>query len=256
MKENNSISWDFYCKIRKAVETLRIYEKLALKYSPHGFHLAFSGGKDSQVIYHLAKMSGVKFKAYFYKTSVDPGELLSFIRANYPDVTWINPRKTMFRLILENKMLPTQRIRFCCREIKEVRGLNELVIQGIRKEESSNRKKRIEFTSDCKFGCDKPLLSIILDWTEEEVFEFLKIIGVPVCSLYKKKGDRIGCIGCPMNTKERKKRWRDYPLHQRGYINTIKKLMDMGKFKDFESSEEVFDWWCSGISKKKYMARK
>ena len=40
-------------KIDKAIETLRKYEKLALKYSPDGFHVAFSGGKDSQVIYEL-----------------------------------------------------------------------------------------------------------------------------------------------------------------------------------------------------------
>lgn len=43
-------------KIDKAIETLQKYEKLALKYSPSGFHVAFSGGKDSQVIYELCQM--------------------------------------------------------------------------------------------------------------------------------------------------------------------------------------------------------
>lgn len=50
-------------KIDKAIETLQKYEKLALKYSPSGFHVAFSGGKDSQVIYELCRMAGVKFNA-------------------------------------------------------------------------------------------------------------------------------------------------------------------------------------------------
>ena len=64
-------------KIQHSIELIRKAEKLALSYNDFGFHLAFSGGKDSQVIYELAKMAGVKFKAYFYKTSVDPRELLS-----------------------------------------------------------------------------------------------------------------------------------------------------------------------------------
>jgi|BioPla2DNA2_1021312.scaffolds.fasta_scaffold139017_3 phosphoadenosine phosphosulfate reductase len=86
-------------KIRHSIELLRNSEELALKYNDFGFHLAFSGGKDSQVVYELAKMAGVKFKAFFYKTSVDPKELLRFIRANYPDVEWIRPKMTMFQLI-------------------------------------------------------------------------------------------------------------------------------------------------------------
>jgi phosphoadenosine phosphosulfate reductase len=78
-------------KVQHSIELIRKAEKLALTYNDFGFHLAFSGGKDSQVIYELAKMAGVKFKAYFYKTSVDPRELLSFIRSNYPDVEWVRP---------------------------------------------------------------------------------------------------------------------------------------------------------------------
>ena len=64
-------------------------EKMALQYSPDGFHVAFSGGKDSQVIHELCRMAHVKFKAYFYQTSVDPPELLRFIRTNYPGVAWL-----------------------------------------------------------------------------------------------------------------------------------------------------------------------
>lgn len=243
-------------KIDKAIETLQKYEKLALKYSPSGFHVAFSGGKDSQVIYELCRMAGVKFNAYFYKTSVDPMEVLRFIRSNYPDVTWLYPEKTMFQLILKNKMLPLRNRRYCCEVIKERRGLNELVVTGIRKEESARRAKRKEFTSDCKLGCDKPLLSIILDWTTSEVFEFLKMRNIPVCPLYKIM-DRIGCIGCPMNSKGQRSGFRMYPLHRRAYINTIEKLRTLyGKYLEFDSAEDAFNWWCSGVSKAIYLANK
>ncbi|MBA7538770.1 hypothetical protein ES705_31047 [subsurface metagenome] len=89
-------------KIEDSIRTIQKTEKLALSYNSFGFHLAFSGGKDSQVVYELCKMAGVKFKAFFYKTSVDPKELLSFIRNKYPDVEWIKPKMTMYQLILKN----------------------------------------------------------------------------------------------------------------------------------------------------------
>ena len=42
-------------KIDHSIELLRKGEKLAFKMSPDGYYLAFSGGKDSQAIYQLAK---------------------------------------------------------------------------------------------------------------------------------------------------------------------------------------------------------
>ena len=45
-------------KIERAIENLKLYEKTALRMHPDGYYLAFSGGKDSQVIFHLAQMAG------------------------------------------------------------------------------------------------------------------------------------------------------------------------------------------------------
>lgn len=86
-------------KIDYSISVIQKAESLALKYQDFGFHVAFSGGKDSQVILELCKMAEVNHKAFFYKTSVDPPELLSHIRNNYPDVEWIRPKMTMFQLI-------------------------------------------------------------------------------------------------------------------------------------------------------------
>jgi phosphoadenosine phosphosulfate reductase len=124
-------------KVQHSIELIRKAEKLALTYNDFGFHLAFSGGKDSQVIYELAKMAGVKFKAYFYKTSVDPRELLSFIRSNYPDVEWVRPKMTMYQLIFKKGMLPLRQARFCCEYLKERNGVDAVVITGITADESA-----------------------------------------------------------------------------------------------------------------------
>lgn len=55
-------------KVQKAIDRLRMFEP------PEGYYLAFSGGKDSQTIYHLTKMAGVKFDAHYNHTTVDPPE--------------------------------------------------------------------------------------------------------------------------------------------------------------------------------------
>ena len=68
-------------KIDKSITLLRKAEALALKYDPQdGFYLAFSGGKDSQALYHIAKLAGVRFKAHMNATSIDPAEVIRFVR--------------------------------------------------------------------------------------------------------------------------------------------------------------------------------
>ena len=243
-------------KIDNSIALIKKAEKMALSYSGDGFHLSFSGGKDSQVIYELAKMAGVKFQAYFYKTSVDPKELLSFIRENYPDVIWLKPKKTMFQLILIKKCLPTRISRWCCEYIKERNGLNRVTIIGIRKSESVRRSKRKEFTTVCKAGCDKNLLSPILEWKDSDVWSFLALRGIKACSLYQVQ-TRIGCIGCPMSSHHREELERN-PKFKKAYINTAQKVIDnypeSAFAKHFTSGEDAVNWWTSGIGINKYCA--
>ena len=80
-------------KIDYSIALLRKAESMALLLDPeNGFYLAFSGGKDSQALYHIAQMAGVKFKAHMNLTSVDPPEVIRFVRRQYPDVELINLR--------------------------------------------------------------------------------------------------------------------------------------------------------------------
>ena len=242
-------------KIKRSIELIKKFEGAALAYKPYGYHLAFSGGKDSQVLYELSKMAGVQFKPFFYKTSIDPPELLSFIKTHYPDVTWLKPEMTMFQLILKKKMLPLRNRRYCCEYLKERQGLNELIQIGIRKEESKKRGKRKPFESSCKFGKDQTILSPILEWKARDVWTFLNQRGVQTTDLYK-AFNRIGCIGCPLHPKSARLELHLYPNFKKAYLNTIAKLMAMGKYSDFESPEDVLTWWTSGKSKKVHFANK
>lgn len=201
-------------KIEHSIELLKKAEKLALRYDPdEGFFLAFSGGKDSQALYHIAEMAGVKFKAHFSPTTVDPPQLIRFIRRNYPDVEFAKVKKNIYKVAVEKQILPSMRIRWCCAEFKENAGAGKVTLIGIRHEESARRSKRKEvevsgrkfsgyldqfeewsaeqmkkkyknlnqdqFSYDkekeirCINGKDSILISPIIDWTERDVWEFL-----------------------------------------------------------------------------------
>ena len=70
-----NISKTLQCKIDYSIKVIQKAQRLALTMNESGFWLAFSGGKDSQVLYHLALLAGVKFKAYMNLTSIDPPEV-------------------------------------------------------------------------------------------------------------------------------------------------------------------------------------
>lgn len=237
-------------KIKDAVSFIKRAEKLALKMQPdHGFWLSFSGGKDSVVILALAKMAGVKFTAYYSVTTIDPPELVRFIIEEYPEVKRILPKKNFFALIRDKKMLPFRTRRFCCEILKEHHGVGYCNIVGVRAAESIRRKKQAaeikifhgtkvekktlsqsEKTQfQCVGGKDKVLISPILDWTDSDVWGFIKKFHVKYCELYDQGFKRLGCLFCPAaNKRERERESRIseilQPIAQGSCINTAKRI--------------------------------
>lgn len=179
-------------KIEYSINLLRKAEQMAMEYSDKGFFLAFSGGKDSQALYHVAKLAGVKFEAHYSLTTLDPPELVHFIKEIYPDVIIDRPKRTFLQLCLKKKALPTRMMRFCCAELKETQGAGRVTLTGIRREESSRRAKRNEFE------VDKRKFSGTID-------QFNRTRETEIVCVWERQDnsesynhmDRKGCVGVP-----------------------------------------------------------
>ena len=274
-------------KVQKAIDRLRAFEP------PDGYYLAFSGGKDSQCIYHLAQMAGVKFDAHYRVTSADPPELVRFIKRQYPEVSFDIPHDkdgkpiTMWNLIPKKLMPPTRLVRYCCAELKETGGKGRITVTGVRRAESARRKEmhgvvtmpnsrtgkiaaenNANFVETVRggvilnldnaaerrtveqcFRTNKTMVNPIVDWEEEDVWEFLNDVAkVPHCELYDKGYKRLGCVGCPMSSN-RKKELEQYPKIRAAYIRAFGRMLKerdaRGKADavHFTSPEAVMSWY-------------
>ena len=156
---------------------------------------AFSGGKDSQACYHLLEDAGVSFHAEYSVTRFEPPELMRFIRAQYPDVTFRRAYRMSLRAEIELCGLPNRWARWCCKSKHIKTDGYDISVIGIRWEESPARRESWRM-----FGVkqDKTAyLCPIADWTEANVWEYLE--GRPHCSLYDEGYSRIGCVCCPLS---------------------------------------------------------
>ena len=228
-------------RIEAAVALLQEHEP------PEGYYLAFSGGKDSQCIYHLAQEAGVRFDAHFQVTTIDPPELLRFIRAEYPEVEWHHPEKTMYQLIQEYGMLPLRTARFCCRVLKEYGGEGRVVVTGIRAEESYQRKQRSQLERDRTRN--KSYVHPILDWTETDVWAYHERLSIPHCSLYDEGLGRIGCVMCPMARTQRYQHMQRWPRIAAAWKRAVRlafeRNLERGREMQWQSPDEMWDWWLS-----------
>lgn len=250
-------------KVAIAIDRLRAFEP------EEGYYLAFSGGKDSQCIYHLAVEAGVKFDAHYNVTGVDHPELIYFMRRNYSDVTREPYKVSMWRMI-EKKGLPTRTKRFCCAELKERGGKGRITVTGVRWAESvkrKNQRKPLEVQKSKEFilfddndegrrlfeNCmqkGKRVVNPIIDWLEEDVWEYLNSRNIEHCKLYDEGYTRLGCIGCPMSTHQ-EQGLKDYPKFYNAYYRAVERFLPAyferckakGREPFRKTAQEWMDWW-------------
>ena len=155
--------------------------------------VSYSGGKDSDVILELTKMSGIPYRAIYKNTTIDPPGTIAHAKSAGAEV--INPKHTFFDLV-KDYGLPSRYYRFCCSVLKEYKVLDR-AIQGIRRSESTKRKDRYKEPEYCRTYSKNEKARIylpILEWTDEDVSRFVDERGIKCHPLYYDRGGNSASI--------------------------------------------------------------
>lgn len=177
---------------------------------------SYSGGKDSDVIYHLLtnKCDIPNLKWIMANTSNDTAETFKKVKA-IPNIQIISPKIGFYQWIRETKnyYTPTRLVRNCCSTFKEgqiskafSKDDNILMITGVRKHESHKRKD-YQFIMDDDFNKElfgknnwSPLwvtFAPIVNWTDVDVWLYLLKEKVKYNKQYDYGYNRCGCLVCP-----------------------------------------------------------
>lgn len=269
-------SWSI--SVERVISAYRFSQNLGMG----KLYVAFSGGKDSVAVYGICKLAAGRLGMdvldmcdfYYHITNVDPPELVMFIKREFPFVVRDLPKKTMWQLIIQKKIAPTRIVRYCCSELKERGGKGRFCVTGVRWAESTRRRAtrgifedvghtkaegRILFEDNDEdrrelehcIPKQKYICNPIVDWSEENVWRFIKEQKLPYCSLYDEGFHRLGCIGCPMASKKEKLRsFERWPKYRDQYIRTFDKIIaarkEAGLPTEWKTAEEVMQWWIDG----------
>ena len=152
-------------------------------------------------------------------------------------------------------------------------GEKRVAITGVRRAESTKRAKRGEYevtskdknkrmlfndnddrnTLDTCPVKQKIVVNPIIDWLDEDVWEFIRERKLPYCCLYDQGYDRVGCVGCPIAKQEKRiQELERYPYMKKKYLMAfdamIKNRKGRGLPTVWETGEEVMDWWINRTS--------
>ena len=283
-----------------AIERLKAASEMSLQYYGLPLVVTDSGGKDSQVCKELALRAGIPFEVMHNHTTADAPETVRFIRSeakrfeergikytiNMP--MYKGQRTSMWGLIPQKLMPPTRLVRYCCSVLKEQGGSGRFITTGVRWDESASRKnnrgiyeriaadkkKRVILNNDnddkrmlfenCRLKA-KRVVNPIIDWKDEDVWDFLGVgtqvlcgdynvtcNGIPVNPLYDDGWCRVGCVGCPMAGKKgRTAEFARWPKYKGLYINAFDKMLQererrgkmAGSWRMGGRGIDVFNWW-------------
>lgn len=198
-------------KESKAIDFIRAIYK-----STSDVAIAYSGGKDSQVLRHLAIKAKVKVPLVYSSTTIDPPGTIAWCKLNGARI--LRPEKTFFQLI-EKKGLPSFSRRFCCMFLKE-RYIAKSLIVGVRADESVKRARIYKEKDYCRYygkGQYSCIYMPILDFDAKEIETYIKEEQIKCHPLYYDESGkfcvekRLGCMGCPLPYDRCIKDFEQYP---------------------------------------------
>ncbi len=268
-------------RVQAAIDRLKVFAELAVSANPNGFIILDSGGKDSGAIKALASLSGVRFEIVHSHTTADHPLTVRFVqeekrrweesgvpyRITYP--IYKGERTSMWDMIAL-KGPPTRIRRWCCDVLKKNgTGNGRFVVSGVRWAESVRRKNSrhlyeaplnaktlVGFRSaeDAKgylereptrLGRGKFFINPIIDWTDEDVWEFHRRYQLPHNPLYDMGYKRVGCVGCPMG--DNKRELESMPEFKGLYVRAFQRYLDRRPDiveKHFcQDGNSIYRWW-------------
>jgi len=256
-------------KVKIAIDRIKSFDPISNGFLPDPYYVAYSGGKDSDALRILFELSGVRYDLVHNHTTVDAPETVRYIRS-IPKIKISYPEISMWELIVKKRLPPTRMTRYCCEHLKERGGIGRFVATGIRWAESSKRRTRSNLEIVTKKAKDKIILNAdndehrrqfeacvkqgkrvlnpIIDWTDADVWEFLRVHDCNSNPLYACGYRRVGCIGCPMASSSRTQaEFARYPKYKAAYIRAFEKMV-AGRYADglpteWTEGQAVFDWW-------------
>lgn len=240
------MSEELQIKINRAIKLL---QSAAAKAAEAGqpLELCYSGGKDSDVILELAKMSGIKYRAIYKCTTIDPPGTIKHAIDNGAEI--VRPEETFFQLI-RRKGLPSRLVRFCCQILKEYKILDYAVV-GIRSSESKKREELYKEPEQCRVYANKDKVRQylpILDWTDDDVTEFISERGIKCHPLYYDENgnfdvkQRLGCMCCPLAWKKHRiEEFKKHPIMVRQYIRNASYYFDNHYKNNNRKGETLFN---------------
>ena len=265
-----------------AIELLRMASDMSLRLYKQPLVITYSGGKDSDVLLHLAGKSGIPYEVLHSLTTADAPETVWHVRDTFrrlelagvkctidthkrPDGTNV----TMWNLIPRKLMPPTRLVRYCCAELKEGSGKGRWIATGVRWAESQKRKpsdimealhrdksKRLMLMNDndesrmvVEKGKFKGTRTInpIIEWQDADIWDYCTAEKISMNPLYTCGFERVGCIGCPMAGKHRKVEFARYQKIKAAYIRAFDRMLaerqKRGLTCDWQTGEDVMHWW-------------
>ena len=247
---------------QSAFEALRFASAQSLKIYKQPLVITYSGGKDSDVLLHLAGKSGIPYEVLHSLTTADAPETVWHVRDTFRRLELANvkcvidahvqpdgKRATMWNLIPKKMVPPTRIKRYCCAVLKEGGGKGRFIATGVRWAESVKRKnsrglievshsdknKRLILMDDndearmqfetCQLKGQRTVNPII-GWKTADVWDYVTAEHIPMNPLYRCGFCRVGCIGCPMAGKSRIMEFAMYPKIKLAYIRAFDRMLE------------------------------